>query len=48
MQEVCERVFVTDATSCSSGSDDVAVVDACKNQTKSGHASLGFPQAPPR
>ena len=31
MQEVYERVFVTDATSCLSGSDGVAVVHACKS-----------------
>lgn len=31
MQEVYERVFVTDATSCLMGSDDVAVVHACKS-----------------
>lgn len=31
MQEVYKRVFVTDATSCVPGSDDVAVVHACKS-----------------
>ncbi|WP_104001908.1 hypothetical protein [Marinobacterium lutimaris] len=31
MQKVYERLFVTDATSCSLGSDDVAVVHACKS-----------------
>ncbi|WP_322003140.1 hypothetical protein [Marinobacter alexandrii] len=31
MQEVYERVFVTDATSCLHGSDGVAVVHACKS-----------------
>lgn len=31
MQEVHERVFVTDATSCLAGFNDVAVVHACKS-----------------
>ncbi|MCK0713597.1 hypothetical protein ACFO0U_05985 [Chromohalobacter sarecensis] len=30
MQEVYERVFVADATSCLAGSNEVAVVHACK------------------
>ena len=31
MQEIYERVFVTDAMSCRAGTDDVAVVHACKS-----------------
>lgn len=31
MQEIYDRVFVTDATSCLAGSDDVVVVHACKS-----------------
>lgn len=36
MQEVYERVFVTDATSCLAGSHDVAVVHACKSPCHQG------------
>lgn len=36
MQEVYDRVFVTDATSCLMGSHDVAVVHACKSPCHQG------------